>query len=298
MPSQIGELLANGTPRYSKLEFNDAVDQTGVKFEGIDQILMNGTAINVNDFTSAPNATTTYTNDGTDFSGYAGFNISMNLTGANGPTTAQYLSQYAGQTIEIFYTVSFTDETPVDLDINNEFSVTMNHDGGQDDKKTNEPIDPIITGGKKFFKHEDGETNGLAGAEFVVIREINGVEHYLTESANTKTWTQVAANEDYANATKFISDANGAFEVTGLEYADYMLREVKAPNGFQKLTDDVDFEIDKDSYNNATALPIANSSKGGTLPSTGGMGIIAFIVIGLGLMAAAIIRYRRVQFEV
>lgn len=298
MPSQIGELLANGTPRYSKLEFNDAVDQTGVKFEGIDQILMNGTAINVNDFTSAPNATTTYTNDGTDFSGYAGFNIAMNLTGANGPTTAQYLSQYAGQTIEIFYSVSFTDETPVDLDINNEFSVTMNHDGGQDDKKTNDPIDPITTGGKKFFKHEDGETNGLAGAEFVVIREINGVEHYLTESANTKTWTQVAANEDYANATKFISDANGAFEVTGLEYGDYMLREVKAPNGFQKLTDDVDFEIDKDSYNNATALPIANSSKGGTLPSTGGMGIIAFIVIGLGLMAAAIIRYRRVQFEV
>ncbi|CDW57683.1 Cna B domain containing protein [Trichuris trichiura] len=295
IPSQIGDLV-NGAPRYTKLEFKDAVDQTGVKFEGIDQIVIGGTAVTPATFLA--NATADYYNTAAPFTGYAGFNIVMNLTGAAGPATAQYLSQYAGQRIEFYYTVSFTDETPVDLDINNEFTVTMNHDGGQDDVKTNDPIDPIITGGKKFFKHEDGETKGLAGAEFVVIREVNGVEQYLTVGTDSKTWTPVGPNEDYANATKFISDAAGRFEVTGLAYGDYMLREIKAPNGFQKLTDDVDFEIDKDSYNNATALPIANSSKGGTLPSTGGMGIIAFIVIGLGLMAAAIVRYRRVRFEV
>ena len=295
IPSQIGDLV-NGAPRYTKLEFKDAVDQTGVKFEGIDQIVIGGTAVTPATFLA--NATADYYNTAAPFTGYAGFNIAMNLTGAAGPATAQYLSQYAGQRIEFYYTVSFTDETPVDLDINNEFTVTMNHDGGQDDVKTNDPIDPIITGGKKFFKHEDGETKGLAGAEFIVIREVNGVEQYLTVGTDSKTWTPVGPNEDYANATKFISDADGRFEVTGLAYGDYMLREIKAPNGFQKLTDDVDFEIDKDSYNNATALPIANSSKGGTLPSTGGMGIIAFIVIGLGLMAAAIVRYRRVQFEV
>lgn len=295
IPSQIGDLV-NGAPRYTKLEFKDAVDQTGVKFEGIDQIVIGGTAVTPATFLA--NATADYYNTAAPFTGYAGFNIAMNLTGAAGPATAQYLSQYAGQRIEFYYTVSFTDETPVDLDINNEFTVTMNHDGGQDDVKTNDPIDPIITGGKKFFKHEDGETKGLAGAEFVVIREVNGVEQYLTVGTDSKTWTPVGPNEDYANATKFISDADGRFEVTGLAYGDYMLREIKAPNGFQKLTDDVDFEIDKDSYNNATALPIANSSKGGTLPSTGGMGIIAFIVIGLGLMAAAIVRYRRVRFEV
>ena len=295
IPSQIGDLV-NGAPRYTKLEFKDAVDQTGVKFEGIDQIVIGGTAVTPATFLA--NATDDYYNTAAPFTGYAGFNIAMNLTGAAGPATAQYLSQYAGQRIEFYYTVSFTDETPVDLDINNEFTVTMNHDGGQDDVKTNDPIDPIITGGKKFFKHEDGETKGLAGAEFVVIREVNGVEQYLTVGTDSKTWTPVGPNEDYANATKFISDADGRFEVTGLAYGDYMLREIKAPNGFQKLTDDVDFEIDKDSYNNATALPIANSSKGGTLPSTGGMGIIAFIVIGLGLMAAAIVRYRRVRFEV
>ena len=241
-PSQIGEILTEAgveQTRYNKFVLDDQVSQKGVKFEGIDQIVIGGTAVTPATFLA--NATDDYYNTAAPFTGYAGFNIAMNLTGAAGPATAQYLSQYAGQRIEFYYTVSFTDETPVDLDINNEFTVTMNHDGGQDDVKT---------------------------------------------------------NDDYANATKFISDADGRFEVTGLAYGDYMLREIKAPNGFQKLTDDVDFEIDKDSYNNATALPIANSSKGGTLPSTGGMGIIAFIVIGLGLMAAAIVRYRRVRFEV
>lgn len=297
IPSQIGDIKTDGTPRYEKLDFHDEVDQTGVKFEGIDRIVVDGNTVNANDFL-VTHGTYTPLNENAPWADYAGFNLSMNLTGAAGPATAAFLGQYAGQTIEFYYTVSFTENTPVDLDINNEFTVTMSHDGGQDDVKTNDPIDPIITGGKKFFKHQEGESNGLAGAEFVVIKQINGVDHYLTAGPDSMTWTAVGANEDYATATKYISDANGQFEVTGLEYGDYQLREIKAPNGFQKLTDDVDFTVDKGSYNNATELQIANTSKGGTLPSTGGMGIIAFIVIGLGLMAAAIVRYRRVQFEV
>ena len=297
IPSQIGDIKTDGTPRYEKLDFHDEVDQTGVKFEGIDRIVVDGNTVNANDFL-VTHGTYTPLNENAPWADYAGFNLSMNLTGAAGPATAAFLGQYAGQTIEFYYTVSFTENTPVDLDINNEFTVTMSHDGGQDDVKTNDPIDQIITGGKKFFKHQEGESNGLAGAEFVVIKQINGVDHYLTAGPDSMTWTAVGANEDYATATKYISDANGQFEVTGLEYGDYQLREIKAPNGFQKLTDDVDFTVDKGSYNNATELQIANTSKGGTLPSTGGMGIIAFIVIGLGLMAAAIVRYRRVQFEV
>lgn len=299
IPSQIGDILSNGTPRYEKLEFADAVDQTGVKFEGIDRILVDGNPVNTADFLQT-HGTYTPENENTPWAGYAGFNLSMNLTGAAGPATANFLSQYAGQKIEFFYTVSFTENTPVDRDINNEFTVTMNHDGGQDESKVNPPVDPIKTGGKKFFKYalEGSTKEALGGAEFVVIRQINGVDNYLTAGADSMTWTPVGANEDYANATKYTSDADGLFEVTGLEYGDYFLRETKAPSGFQKLANDVPFTVSAGSYTGAQAQEIENTTKGGTLPSTGGMGIIAFIVIGLGLMAAAIVRYRRVQFEV
>lgn len=297
IPSQIGELLPSGAPRYGKLEFKDAVNQTGVKFEGIDRIVVNGTQVNSADFL-ATHGTYTPQNETAPWAGYAGFTLAMNLTGAAGPATANYLSQYAGQTIEFFYTVSFTEETPVDKDINNEFTVTMNHDGGQDESKTNPPIPPIKTGGKKFFKYTGAAKEALAGAEFVVIKREGGTDYYLTAGADTMTWTAVGANEDYATATKYISDANGLFEVTGLEYGDYYLRETKAPRGYQKLPNDVQFTVAEGTYEGATPQEIENTTKGGTLPSTGGMGIIAFIVIGLGLMTAAILRYRRVQFEV
>lgn len=296
IPSQIGEILSNGSPRYEKLDFHDEVDQTGVKFEGIDRILVDGAPVTRDDFL-VTHGTYDPLNENSPWAGYAGFDLSMNLTGAAGPATANFLSQYAGKTIEFFYTVSFTENTPVDLDINNEFTVTMNHDGGSDEVKKNDPITPIITGGKKFFKYSGADKEALANAEFVVIRQINGVDHYLTAGADSMTWTPVAANEDYATATKYTSGADGRFEVKGLEYDTYFLRETKAPNGYSKLPNDIRFVVEEGSYNGA-AQEIENVSKGGTLPQTGGMGIIAFIVIGLGLMGAAIVRYRRVRFEV
>ena len=297
IPNQIGDIV-NGAPRYTKLEMNDAVSQTGVKFEGIDRIVVGGTTVNSADFLTT-HGTYTPQNVNAPWAGYAGFNLSMNLTGAAGPATANYLSQYAGQTMEIFYTVSFTENTPIDRDINNEFSVTMNHDGGQDDTKVNPPVDPITTGGKKFFKYEAGSSKApLGGAEFVVLKKVGGTDYYLTAGADSMTWTAVGANENFATATKYVSGTNGKFEVKGLEYGTYYLRETKAPNGFQKLTSDVQFEVGKGTYEGAADQEIENITKGGTLPSTGGMGIIAFLVIGLGLMGVAITRYRRVRFDV
>ncbi|MDU6524868.1 MAG: prealbumin-like fold domain-containing protein, partial [Enterococcus sp.] len=89
---------------------------------------------------------------------------------------------------------------------------------------------------------------------------------------------------------------DGTFEVTGLTYGDYSLREITAPNGYSKLEDDFDFTISKDSYTNEAAqLKIFNVTKGGFLPSTGGTGIIAFVILGMGLMTYAYIRYRKLN---
>lgn len=76
IPSQIGDLV-NGAPRYTKLEFKDAVDQTGVKFEGIDQIVIGGTAVTPATFLA--NATDDYYNTAAPFTGYAGAMLDLIL---------------------------------------------------------------------------------------------------------------------------------------------------------------------------------------------------------------------------
>lgn len=126
------------------------------------------------------------------------------------------------------------------------------------------------------------------------------------------------------------SSADGTFEIKGLEFSAYTpqkwdagqkklvdltpvknyyaLQEVKAPKGYGLNEDVSKFTIDKTSYytdpdkvtlgdaatapaGTATALQILNKNL--TIPQTGGMGTIAFILVGLALMTGAFVAIRR-----
>lgn len=310
IPNQIGEVIKNpdGTDkqtRYSKLVFKDEIDKVGVRFESLDKIVIGGNNVPVDDFTSMLYTNTQYFNQGAGYlpTGKAGFEIAMKLNDAtsgvpqkNSIAVAQHLDQYRGQKIEFFYSVSLTEDTEVDVEINNSFYVDMKQHDKADDKKEVDDTPVVTTGGKKFLKHEDGkESQGLGGAEFVIIKEGSpGRELYLKKEAGKWVWEAVSGN--YDDAWVVTSNDDGTFEVKGLEYDNYKLREIKAPEGFKKGAD-VPFVITKDSYS-APATPttkVPNISKGGFLPSTGGAGIIAFLVIGLSLMGIAIVRYRKTQ---
>lgn len=333
IPDHIGEILndAGGDfTRYSQLDFHDAVTAKGVKFEGISKIVI-GTSPTATTLEGA--ALTTWINQYfqltevnkvnppttplPDFKNqYAGFTLSAKLNAAKSigdPTnyaiskaTAEGLAQYAGDLIEIYYGVSLTEHTAVDEKIGNDFYVDMDRDGGVEDKRENQDEVPEVwTGGRRFVKHESGNDNKvLKGAEFVVVRKTgpvgSQVETFLKQVKNDATspteWTTTWVS-NVADATKITSDENGLFEVKGLEKGTYFLRETKAPEGFQLLTEDVEFEVDETSYTSTTSLRagVANTSSGGFLPSTGGMGILAFLVVGLGLMSLAIFKYRRLQ---
>src|SRR5699024_6379582 len=91
-------------------------------------------------------------------------------------------------------------------------------------------------------------------------------------------------------ATKFISKADGTFEVKGLAYGSagdtaaeasskYYLVEVNAPKGYAKLQNPFEFTVNASSYTNT--IPVDNIKV--TIPQTGGIG--SAIVIGLGLLA-------------
>ena len=96
------------------------------------------------------------------------------------------------------------------------------------------------------------------------------------------------------------TDANGKFELEGLDEGSYKLHETEAPKGYNKLAADIDVTITS-SYdetaltatykinNNDPATIEVENKTGGLLPETGGIGTTIFYVVGGLLMAAAFI---------
>lgn len=320
IPNQIGEIIKDADnneiqTRYSKLIFKDEIDKDGVKFGGIEKVTIGGTEVALNEFAKAIYADLTQTNKDPGYlptGQKAGFEIKFKFNEAKKGSSqnsdfeesrmvAKHLERWRGKKVEILYSVILTDDTEVDVDIKNNFYVDLKNKEN-DEKKTipDDELPVVTTGGKKFKKHEkDHENQALKGAEFVVTRKDPSdpnKKQYLKEGANKREWVAVAT--DYPNAHKITSNEQGLFEITGLEYGDYELVEVKAPNGFQKLDQPFEFEITKDSYAGSDALlggMVANTSRGGFLPSTGGIGIVIFLLIGGTLMAFAVNRYRKTQ---
>lgn len=313
IPNQIGEVITHSDnskqTRYSKLVLKDAVDKYGVLFNGIDRVMI-GTENVTDAFTGTTYTDTSYINDGIKdqyaaTGKYAGFEIRMLLNDSkvkpaldDSIRVAEYLNTYRGKTVEIYYSVKLTEDTEVDVDVNNDFSVTLKqHNSTDEDTKRPDVKPTVTTGGKKFIKHEQNKPSEvLGGAEFVVVKEATtGNFVYLKEENGVRSWAPVSG-DDYSNALKAISASDGSFEVTGLEFGDYILREIKAPDGFNK-GGDIAFVIDKGSYAGSAAETkgVPNVSRGGFLPSTGGIGIVIFLVIGGSLMAFAVNRYRKQQ---
>lgn len=312
IPIHIGDTIGEGTEiqtRYRKLVFKDEISHDGVRFEKFDSMkVIGGSPENILDqidSTTSPVAVTQKFNHGADYTATgkkAGFEIAFKLDDKKGTAatqsilTANWLKDYAGKTLEIIYTVKLTEDTKVDEDINNEFYVDLQQ-SGEPDIAVQEPDDtppPIVTGGKRFLKHETGDKcQTLKGAEFVITNE-DGTK-YLAGDTNNYRWDNVVDNQ-YVGAIRITSLDNGVFEITGLKYGTYQLVETKAPDGYAK-GGPVTFIVEKNGYEVEEALRqgIPNVSRGGFLPSTGGAGIIAFLVIGLSLMGIAIVHYRKTQ---
>jgi len=152
------------------------------------------------------------------------------------------------------------------------------------------------TGGKVFKKVADAENGApLSGAQFKVATDSSG-SNFLKDA--------------FGNDVILTSGQDGLFEIKGLKYdlvngTNYYLIETVAPIGYNLSTSAIPFTVMKASYyanpsvitsgsTSATAIPslIVNKT-GAQIPQTGGMGTILFTVIGLGVMATAVVLNRR-----
>ena len=114
--------------------------------------------------------------------------------------------------------------------------------------------------------------------------------------------------EDITNVVKISSDAEGRFEIQGLAYGKYKLEEIKTPEGFAKISDQP-FTVAEGSYTGDKAelqYNKANTDAGYgqqvknkevTIPQTGGIGTVLFTVVGIGLMAGAVMAMKKNREE-
>lgn len=162
-------------------------------------------------------------------------------------------------------------------------------------------------------KYENAATR-LAGAEFTLAPKNGTVMSFVQVDAGSATANavyRVAKAGETDTTTTITTPANGKVVFQGLENGEYTLTETKAPAGYNKLASAIGVKVD--GKNNGTdttdatvtitydnnngsdydqtasngVIPVQNKS-GVTLPETGGMGTIAFTVIGVLVIALGV----------
>lgn len=124
------------------------------------------------------------------------------------------------------------------------------------------------------------------------------------DKAYAKAQSEWEFNASKDNATVFKSSTDGYFRVSGLDEGNYQLEEIKAPEGYAKLTAPVPFTVVKDSFGTTKLEGTKLTDDKGftqienkkvTIPQTGGIGSLIFIVAGLAIMGGAFVAYKKSQ---
>ena len=160
----------------------------------------------------------------------------------------------------------------------------------------------------------DNAATRLAGAEFTLALKNGTAISFVQVAAGNETTNavyRVAKAGETGTTTTITTPANGKVDFRGLKNGEYTLTETKAPAGYNKLASAIGVEVNGKNdgteamgatviikYNNNNGsvydqtasngiIPVQNKS-GAILPGTGGMGTIAFTVIGVLVIALGV----------
>ena len=162
-------------------------------------------------------------------------------------------------------------------------------------------------------EYADGATR-LAGAEFTLAPKGGAAISFVQVTAGSAAENavyRVAKAGETGTTTTITTPANGKVVFQGLKNGEYTLTETKAPAGYNKLASAIGVKVNGQNdgtdttdatvtitYNNDNGsdydqtasngvIPVQNKS-GAILPGTGGMGTIAFTVIGVLVIALGV----------
>lgn len=204
------------------------------------------------------------------------------------------------------------------------YSNNPDNSGSGEENNTGEtPEDKVIvfTYELDVTKVDGNGQSKLQGAEFVLLNS-DATKVAIIENDKFARWENVPTPVDgkinWQSGAKLTSDVNGLFKVPGLDAGTYKLREIKAPEGYNLLTEDIVLVITAEkapTWNGENAntaltkltITVGNGSAvdgnldtgvvsmevknnaGAQLPSTGGMGTTMFYVVGAILVVAAVV---------
>lgn len=261
--------------------------------------------------------------------------------------TAPYVGQGDRHFVIVTYDATLNANAEIGLDgnpnsVDLQFSNDPNGDGlGRTTEDTVIVFTYELDGTKVDGEHEDTK---LEGAEFVLFNgghtRVAHIENgklagwvALPTGYNSNNYQQIPYEtwERFDGTTSVImtSIAEGVFGVSGLDDGTYHLMEIKAPNGYNLLEEDVQIVITATTTNGQTwnsgiatdalrGLTIAvdngaaqngdldtgvvnvtvRNNQGATLPETGGMGTTLFYIIGgLLVVGAGILLVVRIRMR-
>lgn len=215
----------------------------------------------------------------------------------------------ANDQIVISYTATVNENAVVGLPGNpNESSLSY---GDSTNTKVTPPSSTTTyTWDMDVLKYANGnEAKVLEGAEFVLLNEDKDKVATVVEGKFTG-WVDVpeanGGTITWPENTVLTTDENGKIEIDGLDADTYYLREVKAPDGYNKLSEDVEVIItgstkgeDSDDLTYTTVVAKVNNQSGTELPSTGGIGTTIFYILGSVMcVGAAVVLVTRKRMNI
>lgn len=227
----------------------------------------------------------------------------------------------AGKTITVTYTATLNKDAVVGGAGNvNSATIQYSNNPSTDGTGESEPSKVrVFTYGFTVDKYTGDQytdaATRLAGAKFTLAPK-NGEPMSFVQvnagSGTAKAEYRVANAGETGATTTIITPANGKVEFRGLKNGEYTLTETEAPAGYNKLASAIGVKVNGQNdgtdtthatvtitYNNDNngsnydqtasngVIPVRNKS-GVTLPGTGGMGTIAFTVIGVLVIALGV----------
>ena len=235
--------------------------------------------------------TAAYTLDTTATSAYT-FKLSV--------STQQYTDSWTnegGKQLVITYTATLNDDNTTEVNVKETNKATFDYSFypyvENSHKQKTDKVD-VTTFAIKIDKYVAGShATKLADAKFDLYRTATDAEIAagVTETIPHTTINGIKLESDVVTNALGVATFE-KYEANSTKY-DYYLVETQAPHGYNILAEAVKVnftDADVEATNGVYTVEVPNSS-GITLPITGDEGIVIFTVIGIALMAGAVILF-------